>query len=106
VALNTAVSFVRKHTAAIRRGTPAGHEKIREMMENNQQHPPSRNPKIDSLYEAIAQLDKMEKAIITLFLEDLSYEEISEVLGLNAGHVGVLLHRAKNKISLLMKEAP
>jgi RNA polymerase sigma-70 factor (ECF subfamily) len=103
VALNTAVSFVRKHTAA-RRSAPAGHQEIREMMDNRQQHPPSHDSKIDSLYEAIAQLDKMEKAVITLFLEDLKYEQISDVLGLSGSHVGVLLHRAKKKLSQLMKE--
>lgn len=102
VALNTAVSFVRKHTAASR-GTPVAHEQLREMLDQ-QAHPPSRDPKIDSLYEAISQLEKMEKAVITLFLEDLRYEEISDVLGLNGSHVGVLLHRAKKKLSLLMKE--
>lgn len=104
VALNTAISFVRKQTAASRRDTPTGHEQIREMLENRQSHPPTQNPNVESLYEAISQLDKMEKAIITLFLEDLSYEEIAEVLGLNSNHVGVLLHRAKKKLLLLMKE--
>jgi RNA polymerase sigma-70 factor (ECF subfamily) len=65
---------------------------------------PANNPQVDALYEAIAQLDKVEKAVITLFLEDLSYEEIAEVLGLNANHVGVVLHRARKKLSLLLKE--
>jgi len=102
VALNTAVSFVRKHTAA-RRGTPVAHEQLHEMLDE-QTDPPLRDPKIDSLYEAIAQLEKMEKAVITLFLEDLSYEEMADVLGLSSSHVGVLLHRAKKKLSLLMKE--
>lgn len=105
VALNTAISFVRKQTAAGRRNTtPVEHDQIRKLVEGRQQHPPPHNPQIDALYEAIGQLDKMEKAIITLFLEDLSYEAIGEVLGLNAGHVGVMLHRARKKLSLLMKE--
>jgi RNA polymerase sigma-70 factor (ECF subfamily) len=105
VALNTAISFVRKQSAAGRRSTtPVEHDRIRELAESRQPHPPPHNAQIDSLYEAIGQLDKMEKAIITLFLEDLSYEQIGEVLGLNPGHVGVMLHRAKKKLSLLMKE--
>ena len=29
---------------------------------------------------------------------------MAEVLGVNAGHVGVMLHRAKKKLSALMKE--
>jgi RNA polymerase sigma-70 factor (ECF subfamily) len=106
VALNTAITFVRKQTAAGRRSTPLEHDQLRELAESRQQNPAPHNPQLDSLYEAINQLDKLEKAIITLFLEDLSYEEIGEVLGLNTSHVGVMLHRAKKKLSLLMKEAP
>ena len=104
VALNTAITFVRKQTAAGRRSTPLEHDRIRELAESRQQNPAPHNPQLDSLYEAISQLDKLEKAILTLFLEDLSYEEIAEVLGLNTSHVGVVLHRAKKKLSLLMKE--
>ncbi len=72
------------------------------MVEHRQEHAPAHNPQIDLLYEAIGQLDKVEKALITLFLEDLSYDEIGEVLGLSPSHVGVMLHRAKKKLSLLM----
>jgi len=104
VALNTGVSFVRKQSVAGRRATPVEHTEIKAMVEHRQEPAPAHNPKIDLLYEAIAQLDKVEKAMITLFLEDLSYEEIAEVLGLSASHVGVMLHRAKKKLSVLMKE--
>jgi len=57
------------------------------------------------LYESIAKLDEVEKALITLFLEDLSYEQIAEVLGLSPSHVGVMLHRVKKKLSVLTQEA-
>jgi RNA polymerase sigma-70 factor (ECF subfamily) len=43
------------------------------------------------LYDAIAQLNDVEKAMVTLFLEDFSYEEMAGVLGLSAGNVGVML---------------
>jgi RNA polymerase sigma-70 factor (ECF subfamily) len=104
VALNTAISFVRKNTAAGRRNIPVAHDELREMAERHQPPVPTSNPQSDALYEAIAQLEKVEKAVITLFLEDLSYEEIAEVLGLSANHVGVVLHRARKRLSLLLKE--
>jgi len=34
----------------------------------------------------------------------LSYEQIADVLGVSASHVGVMLHRAKKKLSTLTKE--
>jgi RNA polymerase sigma-70 factor (ECF subfamily) len=41
-----------------------------------------------------------------LFLEDLSYADIAAVMGITESNVGVILHRAKKKLSTLMKEAP
>jgi RNA polymerase sigma-70 factor (ECF subfamily) len=103
VALNTAVSYVRKQNVAGRKATPVEHSEITAMLDQRQESAPPHS-RMELLYEAIAQLDKAEKAIITLFLEDLSYDEIGEVLGINASHAGVMLHRAKKKLSLLMKE--
>ena len=63
--------------------------------------------RIADLYTAIYKLDPLEKALITLFLEDLTYEQIAEATGISANHVGVMLHRAKKKLScLMMEEAP
>jgi RNA polymerase sigma-70 factor (ECF subfamily) len=58
------------------------------------------------MFQAISQLDGLEKAAITLFLEDLSYEEIAAVMGITESNVGVILHRAKKKLSTLIKEVP
>jgi RNA polymerase sigma-70 factor (ECF subfamily) len=60
--------------------------------------------RIAELYTAIYKLNPIEKALVTLFLEDLSYEQIAEATGISASHVGVMLHRAKKKLSSLMKE--
>ena len=40
----------------------------------------------------MAKLNEVEKGVIALFLEDCSYQEIAEVMGMNANQVGVLLH--------------
>ena len=56
------------------------------------------------LYTAIFKLDPLEKALITLFLEDFTYEQIADATGITANNVGVMLHRAKKKLSCLMKE--
>ena len=57
------------------------------------------------LYTAIYKLDPLEKAVVTLFLEDFTYEQMAEATGINANNVGVMLHRAKKKLFCLMKEA-
>jgi RNA polymerase sigma-70 factor, ECF subfamily len=106
IALNASISFVRKRTT---RGAAQtvnyDHNQIAELVETRTTTE-APNEQLAHLYEAIAQLNDMEKALITLFLEDLSYEQIAEVTGLSASNVGVMLHRAKKKLSTLMKEAP
>lgn len=37
----------------------------------------------DLLYGAITMLNPIERALVTLYLEDLSYEEMSDILGLS-----------------------
>jgi RNA polymerase sigma-70 factor (ECF subfamily) len=55
------------------------------------------------LHLTIDQLTPVEKAIIMLYLEEKSYEEISEIIGISTGNVGVRLNRIKNKLSKLVK---
>lgn len=57
-------------------------------------------PDTDALFWAIGQLNASDKALIMLFLEELSYAEMAEVTGLSVSHIGVKLHRIK---SLLKK---
>ena len=104
VALNTSISFVRKHTGRNNAATPLGPDDLARRIERAQSLDETDDDRVSRLYEAIAELSEMEKALVVLFLEDLSYEEMAEALGLSANHVGVALHRAKKKISVLMKE--
>jgi RNA polymerase sigma-70 factor (ECF subfamily) len=53
---------------------------------------------IRHLYQAIGKLDKLEKAIIILYLEEKSYEEIAEIAGITTNHAGVKITRIKAKL--------
>lgn len=50
------------------------------------------------LHKAIASLNHLDKAIMMLWLEDESYDDISEITGLTRANVATRIHRAKNKI--------
>ena len=106
IALNTAISFVRKDKSRRSRFVSASDEPIHDVPDTRLTRNAEADEKFAQLSQAIAQLNPTEKAIITLFLEDLSYERIAEVLGVTENNVGVMLHRAKKKLSTLMKEAP
>jgi RNA polymerase sigma-70 factor (ECF subfamily) len=46
----------------------------------------------------IKKLNDAERAVITLYLEELPYREISEVTGLSENHVAVTVKRIKEKL--------
>ena len=106
IALNTAISFVRKDKSRRTRIVSAADQPIHDVPDTQPQPNSDTDERFTQLSQAIAQLNSTEKAIITLFLEDLSYEKIAAVLGVTENNVGVMLHRAKKKLSTLMKEAP
>lgn len=51
-----------------------------------------------ALHELINQLLPIEKAIILLWLDEYSYEEIAEIIGIERNNVAIKLHRIKNKL--------
>jgi RNA polymerase sigma-70 factor, ECF subfamily len=106
VAINTAISFVRKRASGSDRVVHFEHADLTRAIESRQVTQENSDDRMADLYSAIYKLDPIEKALVTLFLEDLTYEQIAEATGINANHVGVMLHRAKKKISSLMKEVP
>lgn len=57
---------------------------------------------VEQLYGAIQQLPKTDAALVLLYLDELSYREIAEVLGISESNVGVKLNRAKKALSELM----
>jgi RNA polymerase sigma-70 factor (ECF subfamily) len=57
---------------------------------------------VEQLYQAIHQLPKTDAALVLLYLDELSYREMAEVLGISESHVGVKLNRAKKALSEIM----
>ena len=104
VAINTAISFVRKRASSISRVVHFEHADLTRTVESQQPAELKTDDRIADLYTAIYKLDPLEKALVTLFLEDFTYEQMAEATGINANKVGVMLHRAKKKLSCLMIE--
>jgi len=105
VFINTAISFVRKRAIRSDRVVFVEHADLARTIESRQTAEESTDERIANLYTAIFKLDPLEKAVITLFLEDFTYEQMAEITGITANNVGVMLHRARKKLSSLM-EAP
>ncbi len=54
------------------------------------------------MYNAIKLLNKVDKALITLYLEDFDYKTIGEMLGITPNNVAVKMSRAKASLKALM----
>jgi RNA polymerase sigma-70 factor (ECF subfamily) len=104
VAINTAISFVRKRASRSDRVVHFEHADLTRTIEARQTTEENADDRIAGLYSALYKLDPLEKALVTLFLEDFTYEEIAATTGITPNNVGVMLHRAKKKLSCLMKE--
>ncbi len=90
VALNTAITYRRRN--GHRMEPPA-----RSLSESNREPaaPPSPENEILILEEFLGSLGKIDRAVFLLYLEDLSYREISDVTGLTENHVGVRICRLR-----------
>lgn len=62
-----------------------------------------KNIKYEHLYQCISKLKITEKSVIILFLEDLSYKEIGNILGLSENHVAVKIKRIKSQLLQCLK---
>ncbi|THU38313.1 sigma-70 family RNA polymerase sigma factor [Niastella caeni] len=95
VALNTALVAFRKKKPAIIY-TPTLPDEPVVQQEPGQQE--------EQLFEALKKLNDGEKALITLYLEELSHKEIADIIGITENNVSVKLNRIKNKIQQLLKK--
>jgi RNA polymerase sigma-70 factor (ECF subfamily) len=101
VALNTAMmhSQHKKHKLEIT-DLELSHEQIEESVEQF-----NKDEEIQQLYKAIATLSKIDKAIILLFLEEHSYEEIASLTGMTKTNVSVRLVRIKRALKEKMTQS-
>jgi RNA polymerase sigma-70 factor (ECF subfamily) len=53
---------------------------------------------VTALYAFIGELDALNRALILLYLEERSYAEIAEVLGISETNVATKLGRIKQKL--------
>lgn len=93
VALNTCLSAERKKKSK---------QRAELAMEQNLYHDTSRSTvQVRQLHDRIQRLDVVDRAIILLWLEDLSYEEIASIIGISVKNLSVKLVRIKEQLKQL-----
>ena len=89
VALNTALAWRRKERR---------HRQGRQDIEDATGllvAPCGRDPRLDWIYQRIAALDELNRALALLMLDGCSYREMAQILGLSESNVGVKINRIK-----------
>lgn len=59
--------------------------------------------KLNTLAKCISKLEKQDRIIISLILEELSYDQISEITGVTSNYVGVKVNRIKKQLFTLFE---
>ena len=91
IAVNTCISWLRvsgKHIKTV----PLTFS-MTELLSDEQE-----KENLRELYALINRLGKLERALILLWLEERSYEEIAEILDISVSNVGVRINRIKAKL--------
>jgi RNA polymerase sigma-70 factor (ECF subfamily) len=104
VAFNTALAWHRSENK--RRAPQTSMLAIDEFPEPDDALQREREELVARLYAAIRLLPKVDAALVLLYLDDLSYREMADVLGISETNVGVKLNRARKTLAELMKEVP
>lgn len=98
IAINTAISFVRKMKTRKDYYSKYKKEKV-NLNQNFRKSDDKDDPQVEALYKAIDTLNASEKAIIMMYLDNFSYAEIAYVTNISETYVGVKLNRIRKKLS-------
>lgn len=93
IALNVAISFYRSESTRTRH-VISDEQHLLETVDETESQPED----IRLLYQFIEGLDPLNKALILLYLDDNSYREIADVLGITETNVATKINRLKNKM--------
>ena len=99
VAINTAINGLRKRKNFITSYEP---EKLPADLSDDSRSE-KEEEQFEELYRAIGELNQVEKAIVMLYMEDHSYAEMEEILGVSQGNLRVKMTRIKDKLRQLTR---
>ena len=92
IAMNTCITFLR-HASHRPQTVPMTANVASQMAADE-----DTEARLQDLYKLINQLGKLERALILLWLEERSYQEMADILGLSKANVAVKLNRIKEKL--------
>lgn len=98
VALNTAITLYRKSTRAISTSAFDTNNYFIKQEDYNYEE----EEQIKLMYQAVHQLNDIEKALVFMYLEEKDYTEIAETLGISEVNARVKMNRIKGKLKKIL----
>lgn len=95
VTLNTTITFNRNHTKHLQLFNDQIPDTFEEVSDTERL---AQENKVNRLMQCVQKLKKDERLIISLVLEELSYKEIADIIGIEANNVGVRINRIKKRL--------
>jgi len=92
IALNTAIKWVRKERKHQQDGNL---EEVEHVLQENKMPVDER---LVWLYEEISRLDEIDRSVTLLMLDNFSYKEMADILGITESNVGVKINRIKKHL--------
>ncbi len=96
VALNVAISFLRRHQHRDSHTVPLSESHTEIIGDSGVNY--ESDERVRALDQFIAQLDPLNRALLLLYLEERSYREIADVLGITETNVATKINRLKQRI--------
>ncbi|MFC2152292.1 RNA polymerase sigma factor [Bacteroidota bacterium] len=90
VSINTSISRLKKKSRLIIKGDIPESYYETDIVDDL-----SNNESLQILLKAIYELNNIDKSIMLLYLEEKTYAEIADVIGISESNVGVRINRAK-----------
>jgi RNA polymerase sigma-70 factor (ECF subfamily) len=108
VALNTALTHARRRSARAETSLEDDHVEAADLAASLDATDDTLDltEQSERLYAAIDRLGDVDRMLVTMYLDDRSYREMAEVIGISESHVGVKLHRIKKSLARSLAEAP
>ena len=97
VALNTAINYKRAHNKIKTVGQA-------ELLNEQGICLPELDEEYKLMHRMICMLPPVEKAIVMLYLDDYSYKEMAEIMGMSETNIGTKLMRIKEKLKSQARE--
>ena len=95
IALNVAISWRRRERTQTQHLVPSGEELFQNVAALDASQIDAKG-ELELLHSMIDRLDDLNKALLMLYLDGQSHQEISAVLGISASNVGTKIARLKD----------